>query len=494
MSTRDTPAATRAGLILALVCAGQFMVVLDVAIVNVALPSIQLDLGVSQNDLQWAVVAYGIFLGGFLLLGGRAADLLGRRKVFVSGVVIFAGASLVAGLSTTLGVLVVARGAQGFGAALTASAGLSILTATFEEGPARTKALGIWGAISASGATVGVVMSGLLTDGPGWEWIFFINVPVGIALAAGPFVPPRDLRRAPAELRRPRRGDDHRGPPAPGVRGQPGRDLGLDRRAHGRRARGAARPARRVPRDRDAGWRSRSSPWGASRTGRSASPTSSPSCSWPSFFSLIFIGTLFMQQVLGYSALEAGLAWLTVSVPALVAAATTGAVLVERIGVRPILVTGLTILMVALFGLSQLDAGSTFASGLLPWFILSGLGIGLCFPAAQVAAFTGFDESDSGLASGLVNTHRRSEAPSGSPCWPRSRSRSRTTRPPRARPRSTPSPTGSRGRSSSAASSRSRASSWRCSCAGRRPPRPARGRGRRPAAEGVIAAEGTSAA
>ena len=122
------------------------------------------------------------------------------------------------------------------------------------------------------------------------------------------------------------------------------------------------------------------------------------------FSSLIFVGTLFMQQVLGYSALEAGLAWLTVSVPALVAAATTGAVLVERIGVRPILVAGLTILTVALAGLSQLDAGSTFASGLLPWFILSGLGIGLCFPAAQVAAFTGFDESDSGLASGLVNT------------------------------------------------------------------------------------------
>src|SRR6476661_769062 len=184
MKERDAPA-TRAGLILALVCAGQFMIVLDVAIVNVALPSIQLDLGVSQNDLQWAVVAYGIFLGGFLLLGGRAADLLGRRRVFITGVLVFAGASLVAGLSTSLGVLVVARGAQGFGAALTASAALSILTATFEEGPARTKALGIWGAISASGATVGVVMSGLLTDGPGWNWIFFINVPVGIALAAG---------------------------------------------------------------------------------------------------------------------------------------------------------------------------------------------------------------------------------------------------------------------------------------------------------------------
>ena len=185
MRTRDTPATTRAGLILALVCAGQFMVVLDVAIVNVALPSIQRDLGVSQNDLQWAVVAYGIFLGGFLLLGGRAADLLGRRKVFVTGISMFAASSLVAGLLKTLGVLVVARGAQGFGAALTASSALSILTATFEEGPAHTEALGIWGAISASGATVGVVLSGLLTDGPGWEWVFFINVPVGIALVAG---------------------------------------------------------------------------------------------------------------------------------------------------------------------------------------------------------------------------------------------------------------------------------------------------------------------
>ena len=404
MRQRDTPAKTRAGLILALVCVGQFMVVLDVAVVNVALPSIQLDLGVSQNDLQWAVVAYGIFLGGFLLLGGRAADLLGRRKVFVSGVAIFAGASLVAGLSTTLGVLVTARGAQGFGAALTASAGLSILTATFEEGPARTKALGIWGAISASGATAGVVMSGLLTDGPGWEWIFFINVPVGIALAAGAL---SFLRETYGERQR---SFDVLGAVTItasllllvfGVnRGEiwgwtDARTVGVLAGAlvllaaflvvEARVAQPLV-PLRRV----------------ATRTVGLANVVAFLLLA--SFFSLIFIGTLFMQQVLGYTALEAGLAWLTVSVPALVAAATTGAVLVERIGVRPILVTGLTILMVALFGLSQLDAGSTFVGGLLPWFILSGLGIGLCFPSAQVAAFTGFDERDSGLASGLVNT------------------------------------------------------------------------------------------
>ena len=405
MSTRDTPARTAsAGLILALVCAGQFMVVLDVAIVNVALPSIQLDLGVSQNDLQWAVVAYGIFLGGFLLFGGRTADLLGRRKVFVTGILIFGGSSLVAGLSTTLGVLVVARAAQGFGAALTASAALAILTATFEEGPGRTKALGIWGAISASGATAGVVVSGLLTDGPGWEWIFFINVPVAIALAAGALLL---LSESYGERQQSfdafgavtitagllllvfgvNRGEIW-GWTDPRTIGVLVASLVLHIAFLVIETRVAQPlvPLKRV----------------TNRTVGLANVVAFLLLA--SFFSLIFIGTLFMQQVLGYTALEAGLAWLTVSVPALLAAATTGAVLVERIGVRPILVTGLAILTVALFGLSQVDTDTTFASGLLPWFLMAGIGIGLCFPAAQVAAFTGFDESDSGLASGLVNT------------------------------------------------------------------------------------------
>ena len=142
-------------LVLAIVCMGQFMVVLDVAIVNVALPTIQVDLNVSQSDLQWAVIAYGIFLGGFLLLGGRLADRLGRRRIFMTGVTIFAASSLVAGLSGSIEVLVAARAVQGFGAALTAAAGLSLLTATFEEGPERTKALGLWGAVSATGMESG---------------------------------------------------------------------------------------------------------------------------------------------------------------------------------------------------------------------------------------------------------------------------------------------------------------------------------------------------
>ncbi len=405
MSTRAAESApTRRGLILALVCAAQFMVVLDVAIVNVALPTIQVDLNVDQNDLQWAVIAYGLFLGGFLLLGGRAADLLGRRKVFVAGMLIFGGSSLVAGFSTSLTMLVIARGAQGFGAALTASAALAILTASYEEGPERTKALGIWGAISASGATAGVVLSGLLTDGPGWEWIFFINVPVAIVLTIAAFWLLLETY---------------------GERQQTFDVLGAVTVTGGLLALVFG-----VNRSETWGWSDPRTigvligsavlllafvviesrvkqplvPLGrlTNRTVGVANVVAFLLLA--SFFSLIFIGTLFMQQVLGYSALEAGLAWLTVSIPAFVAAALVGAVFVERIGVRPILVAGLVILTISLFGLSQADADSSFVSGLLPWFVLSGLGIGMCFPSMQVAAFTGFTEKDSGLASGLVNT------------------------------------------------------------------------------------------
>ena len=399
-----SPPSTRPWLILLLLLGGQFMVVLDVAIVNVALPSIQTDLDVSQSDLQWAVIAYGLFLGGFLLLGGRASDLLGRKKVFMTGLVIFSLSSLVAGLSGTLGVLVTARGVQGFGAALTASSALAILTATFEEGPARTKALGLWGAVSASGATVGVVLSGLLTDGPGWQWIFFINVPVGIGLAVGAAV---FLLESYGE-----RGQRFDVLGAVTITGgllllvfgvNKGETWGwTDARTVGILAASAILhlafiatemrtshplvPLRRV----------------LNRTTGMANAIAFLLLA--SFFSMVFIGTLFMQQVLGYSALEAGLAWLTLSVPAFVAAAMTGAVLVERVGIRPLLVVGLALQAGAYIGLAQSDAGATFASGLLPWFLMSGIGIGLCFPSMQVAAFAGFSERDSGLASGLVNT------------------------------------------------------------------------------------------
>ena len=162
-------AGARKGLILALTCAAQFMVVLDIAIVNVALPAIQLDLGLSQDALQWVVIAYGLFLGGFLLLGGRLGDLLGRRRIFLAGLAVFSTASVLAGISGSAEMLIAARAAQGFGAALVAPSALSILAITFTEGRERNWALGIFGAVGGSSASVGVIASGLLTDGPGWR-------------------------------------------------------------------------------------------------------------------------------------------------------------------------------------------------------------------------------------------------------------------------------------------------------------------------------------
>src|SRR6266545_218047 len=177
-------AGPRPGVILALVCAAAFMGVLDIAIVNVALPSIQRDLQLSEGSLQWVVIAYSLMFGGFLLLGGRMADLLGRREIFVGGLTLFGLSSLASGLAPSLAFLVVSRGLQGLGAALTAPAGLSILTTTSADGEQRNRALAVWGAVAGSGATAGVIAGGVLTSGPGWQWIFFINVPIGPGLAA----------------------------------------------------------------------------------------------------------------------------------------------------------------------------------------------------------------------------------------------------------------------------------------------------------------------
>src|SRR5918992_1405356 len=173
--------AQRKWLALALLCAVQFMVVLDIAIVNVALPSIQVDLGFSQENLQWVISAYALLFGGFLLLGGRLADILGRRRLFLAGLVIFSAASLVSGLAWSDEALIFARAAQGFGAAIITPAALSILMRAFSEGRERNAALGVWGGVGAFGAVAGVLLGGVLTDALSWEWIFYVNVPVGIA-------------------------------------------------------------------------------------------------------------------------------------------------------------------------------------------------------------------------------------------------------------------------------------------------------------------------
>ena len=194
--TRTTPDPRR-WWALALLCSAYFMVILDVSIVNVALPSIQADLHFKPGDLQWVLSAYALTFGGFLLLGGRAADILGRRRVFLVGVVVFTAASLVCGLSTSEGMLIAARAVQGLGAAILSPAALSIITTTFDEGAERNKALGIWGAMGGSGAAVGVLLGGILTKWLGWEWIFFVNIPVGVCvLATTRSVVTREPRRA----------------------------------------------------------------------------------------------------------------------------------------------------------------------------------------------------------------------------------------------------------------------------------------------------------
>src|SRR6184192_71957 len=186
-----SPTGDRRWLTLAVVGAAFFMTVLDVAIVNVAIPSIQTELNIREETVQWVITAYAITFGGFLLLGGRMADLLGRRRIFVGGLILFTLASLVCGLANSAGVLITSRAVQGIGAAIISPAALSIVTTTFTEGAERNKALGIWGALGGSGAAAGVLIGGILTKYLGWEWIFYVNVPVG-ALVFGltlPFVP-----------------------------------------------------------------------------------------------------------------------------------------------------------------------------------------------------------------------------------------------------------------------------------------------------------------
>ena len=394
------------GVILALTCAAQFMVVLDVAIVNVALPSIQRDLGVSQSTLQWVVIAYGLMLGGFLLFGGRLADLLGRRRILLTGLAIFTGASFLAGVSQSAGLLIAMRGLQGFGAALVAPAALSILAVTFSEGQQRNRALGIFGAVGGTSASVGVIASGLLTDGPGWRWVFFINVPVGVVLVALATVfLVADRGRTAGRF-------DVAG--ATTVTG------------------GLLLLVYALNRGADYGWTSGSTlllfgaaavmlaafvriearsrhplvPAAALRNRTLVAANLSAFFTFSAFFSFIFLGSLLMQQVLGYSATQTGVSWLATSVTAFIASAVTGARLVARFGVRRLLVAGLSLLAIGVLWLTRVPADANYVTDLLPALLLAGVAIGLCAPSVQIGALSGVSDAATGLAAGLVETMR----------------------------------------------------------------------------------------
>jgi EmrB/QacA subfamily drug resistance transporter len=389
---------------LAALCSAFFMVILDVAIVNVALPTIQVDLGFSQKNLQWVVSAYALTFGGLLLLGGRAADILGRRRIFMGGVALFAASSLLAGLAWSDTPLVVARAFQGVGAALMTPAALSILMTTFEEGAARNKALGIWGAVGASGGTVGVLLGGVLTDSIGWEWIFFLNVPIGLAvIALAPVLLPE------SRLKATQRRFDLAGAACVTV--------------------GVALLVYALVEAADAGWASLQTigliAAGAALIAafalvelRSKAPLMPLSifrlravtgsnvggfALGAAIFGMIFVLTLYMQQVLVYSPLETGLAWLAMALTALVTA-VAGSVLVTRHGPRIPLAGGLLTGTVGLVLLSQISAGGSYVADLLPGLLVFGAGLGLAFVSASIGALEGVRDRDAGLASGLFNT------------------------------------------------------------------------------------------
>jgi EmrB/QacA subfamily drug resistance transporter len=410
------PPPLRKGIILALVCGAQFMVTLDIAIVNVALPSVQADLGLAQDDLQWVVITYGLVLGGLLLLGGRAGDLLGRRRVMLAGLGIFTVASLCAGVSGSFWQLVASRAGQGLGAALTAPAALAILVATFAEGPARNRALGVFGAVGGSAASAGVVLSGLLTAGPGWEWIFYLNVPVGVAMVA------LIVRYIPSDTPTAATGG-HAGTAKRGKADIPGAvtvtaglmaivyaiNKSVDRgwtsaTTLGFLAAGLALLALFVLVERRA--RQPLVPLSMFRRRTLNAANLVAALVFASFFATIFQASLFMQQVLGYSALRTGFAYLAIATTAVVVAAGPAPRLIARLGPGWTIAVGQASAAAGLLWLAQVPVGAGYWSGLFGPFLLIGAGVGLSGFGVQVAAFTGIPREVSGLAGGMVETAR----------------------------------------------------------------------------------------
>ena len=396
----------RKWLALALLSAVQFMVVLDIAIVNVALPSIQVDLGFSQENLQWVISAYALVFGGFLLLGGRAADLLGRRRIFLGGVAVFTIASFLAGMAWSEASLIAARSLQGLGAAIISPAALSILSTTFSEGRERNIALGVWGAVGGFGAAAGVLLGGILTDALSWEWIFFVNVPVGITafvLAPVLLAESRDANVKRFDV-----------PGAvlvtAGLSGlvyaitQAGQHGWLAGQTIGFFTVSLALLVGFV------GWELRH-PEPLMRFGLLKSRTITGAnvtgfILGTAMFAMFLMLTLYMQQVLGYSAMKTGVAYLAVAGTAILWSAVA-AQLVTRVGVKPVLTVGMTLLTAGLVYFTQVSVGGSYVGDLLPGFLLIGIGIGFSFVPISIAALAGVQSAEAGLASGLINTSQQ---------------------------------------------------------------------------------------
>ncbi|MBA3384997.1 MAG: MFS transporter [Actinobacteria bacterium] len=391
---------------LALLLGVQFMVVLDIAIVNVALPSIQTDLGFSQQNLQWVVSAYALLFGGFLLLGGRVADIVGRRRVFIVGLVVFTGASLLSALAWSDTALVGTRALQGLGAALITPAALSILTTTFAEGRERNAALGAWGAVGAFGAVAGVLLGGVLTDWLSWEWVFYVNVPVGVlGLVLAPILlnESRDARVKSFDV-----------PGAVLVTGglvllvftitQANQYGWSSLETIGLFAGSIVLLAAFL------GWESRTPeplmPFSIFRLRTLVGANIAGVILGTALFAMFLMLTLYMQQVLLYSAMRTGVAYLAVAGTAIFWSALA-AQLVTRVGVKPVLVAGMAFLSAGLLYFTQVSVGGSYLGDLLPGFLLISIGMGFSFVPISIAALAGVKASEAGLASGLINTSQQ---------------------------------------------------------------------------------------
>jgi EmrB/QacA subfamily drug resistance transporter len=394
-------------LALVLLCSAQFVVVLDASIVNVALPSIGKALDFSQENLPWVVNAYVLTFGGFLLLGGRTADLLGRRRVFMAGLMLVAVASLAAGFATTEGQLIAARAAQGLGAAIISPAALSIVTTIFSDGAERNKALGVWGAVAGSGGAAGVLLGGILTDGLGWEWVLWVNVPVSLLALA---VTPRLIAESRAETET--RAFDVAGAvtvtaalsilvyavvDATSAGWGSTRTLGLIALSLALLAAFVAIELRaRKPLVPFSIFRIRTLT-GANVVGVLVGA---------SLFSMFFFISLYMQQVLGYSAIHAGLSYLPLALTIIFSAAI-GSQLVTRFGYKPVLAVGLLFIVAGLLWFSRISVGGGFTTDILGPSLLAAAGLGFSFVTTTIAAVSGVEEHESGLASGLINTSQQ---------------------------------------------------------------------------------------
>jgi EmrB/QacA subfamily drug resistance transporter len=394
-------------LALLLLATTQFMVVVDASIVNVALPSIGKDLQFAQDDLSWVVNSYTLVFGGCLLLGGRLADLLGRRRLFMTGLVVFSAASLAGGLADSDLWLVIARAFQGLGAALVSPAALSIVTTTFAEGAERNKALGVWGAVAGAGGAAGVLLGGVLTEYLGWEWVLWVNVPIGLGVAA---LAPRILPESRDE-------HEHRSFDLPGAFAVTA---------------GLAVLVYAVVDAERAGWGSLQTvglgvlallllagflliesrarqplmPLGTFRLRTLRGANVVGLLVGMSLFSMFYFVSLYLQQVLGFDALKTGFSYLPLSI-AIILSAGAASALVTKVGFKPVLIAGLAFVGIGLLWFSRVSVGGSFTSDVLGPSLVAAVGLGFSFVPVTIAAVTKTRPDQAGLASGLINTSQQ---------------------------------------------------------------------------------------